>query len=70
MTEIIKEYNYQITDPKTGNICTNKVIRKYTKKDKVTSPLRDLEPNEVRKIYEYHGRKQIRVYKVKKIKST
>jgi hypothetical protein len=46
MTEVIKEYDYQITNPKTSKTRTKHVIRKYTRLDK---PPRELKPNETMK---------------------
>jgi hypothetical protein len=63
--ETVKHYTYQITNPNTGAVRTKNVTRKYTKKEKIPKPLRELEPNEVRKTYVYKGKVHTRVYKVK-----
>jgi hypothetical protein len=68
MTDVIKEYSYQIKNQNTGTVRTKKVTRKYQKKARTPNQIREFEPNEVRKTYTYNGKEQIRIYKVKKTK--
>jgi hypothetical protein len=63
MTEVIKEYDYKITNPKTGKTRTKHIIRKYFRQ--VKKP-RELKPNETIKTYLYQGRKVTRYYVSKK----
>jgi hypothetical protein len=63
---VTKSYEYIYTNPKTGKTKVKKVNRKYQINPKPKSP-HMLEPNEVKKEYDYNGHKITRYYKVKNV---